>query len=225
VQNVKESQMSQPTLAMIDVEIRSGQDEIAREAILANLKGYCEECVQPLWVNLLRERADLRIVCLVRDLSQLDNFLIDVIRSAPGVRGTSAHLAFGGVVHGSVINELPLQDAPGIRQAAATVSIKTEPGFDRQAYKTLVALNHHPDVRVGFVLKVFHSPETDIQMLLLGDRTTSLTGFVMGWIRTVPGVLDTSLTSTVDWQIIGKPDDFVELAQCFPVTGMVHALS
>jgi hypothetical protein len=206
----------QPTLAIIDVDIQSGQDEAAREALLTNLRGHCKACVQPLWVNLMRERADLRVVCLVRDLARLDDFLVDTIRATPGVRGTSARLAFGGVVRADVITELPLQDSAFTRRAAAAVFVKTEPGRDRQTYEALIALPPHPEVKVAWALKVFHSPEADIKLLLLGERTTALTGYVMSWVRTVPGVLDTELTAVLDWEILGKPEDFIELAECFP---------
>src|SRR5512136_2370006 len=149
------------TLAMIDVDIQSGHDEQAREVLLGNLRGYCETCIQPLWMNLLRERADLRVVCLVRDVALLDDFLVDVIRATPGVRSTSARLAFGGVVRADVITELPLQSSSRTRRAAATVFVKTEPGRDRQTYKALLALPRHPEVQVAWILKLFHSPEAD----------------------------------------------------------------
>jgi hypothetical protein len=204
------------TLAIIDVDIQSGRDEQAREALLGNLRGYCETCIQPLWVNLLRERADLRVVCLVRDVTLFDDFLIDVIRATPGVRSTSARLAFGGVVRAEVMTELPLQNSPHTRRAAATVFVKSEPGRDRETFKALLALPPHPEVQIGWILKVFHSPEADIKLLLFGDRTAALNAYVMSWVRTVPGVVDTRLTAVLDWQIIGKPEDFIELAESFP---------
>ena len=98
----------------------------------------------------------------------LDDFLVDVIRATPGVRSTSARLAFGGVVRANVITELPLQDSAYTRRAAAAVFVKTEPGRDRQVYAALTALPAHPEVQVAWVLKVFHSPEADIKMLVAG---------------------------------------------------------
>ena len=71
--------MSNNTIAVIDANIRSGQDELAREDVLARLRNYDQPCVTPLWVNWLRNRADLRIVCMVDELSRLDDFLIDVV--------------------------------------------------------------------------------------------------------------------------------------------------
>jgi len=205
-----------PTLAVIDIDIHAGQDEDAREKLLENLTRFKEACITPLWVNWLRERADLRVVCLVHDLLRFDDFLVDVIRCVPGVRGTAAQLAFDGVVHGDAVTELPLQNSIWNCRAAATVLVKSEPGQDRQVYQALVGLPKHEEVEALWVVKLFHSSEADLMLLLLGERTSALTGYVMSWVRTVPGVVDTQLTSVLDWQILGKTEDFIALSRRFP---------
>ena len=77
-------------------------------------------------------------------------------------------------------------------------------------------LPHHAEVEVVWVVKLFHSGEADLMILLLGERTSALTGYVMSWVRTVPGVMDTQLTSVLDWRILGQTEDFIALAQRFP---------
>jgi hypothetical protein len=151
----------------------------------------------------------------VRNPSRLDDFLIDVVRSVPGVRNTSARLAFGGIVRPDLIAELPLQDSVWQRRSAAAVFVAVQPGRDRQVYEALVNLPPHRDVQVVWVLQLFHSPQADIKLLLIAERTSSLTGFVMGEVRTIPGVVDTQLISVLDWRNLGQPDDFIELAECF----------
>ena len=47
----------QPLLAFIDADIVSSKDEIAREALLKNLRRHRDSGVSPLWVNWLRQRA------------------------------------------------------------------------------------------------------------------------------------------------------------------------
>jgi hypothetical protein len=71
-------------------------------------------------------------------------------------------------------------------------------------------------VQVIWVVKIFHSGEADLLLLLLGERTSALTGYVMSWVRTVPGVVDTQLSSVLDWHILGGTEDFIALAQRFP---------
>jgi hypothetical protein len=206
----------QPTLAIIDIDIRSGEDEKAREELLQNLETYHEPWVTPLWVNMLRERADLRLVCLLHDPVKLDDFLLDVVRKVPGVRGTAAHLSFDGMVRGDAVMDLALQDAVLNRRAAATVQVKSQPGLDREVYQQLVNLPKHKQVEVVWVVKHFHSTEADLMLLLLGDRTSALTGYVMSWVRTVPGVVDTQLLSVLDWRILGDAEAFLALARRFP---------
>ncbi len=205
-----------PTLAIIDVDIFSGQDELVREALLENLRWFHEPYLTVLWINWLRERADLRVVCLVHDLERFDDFLVNVIRKVPGVRGTAAQLAFDGVVRGDALMDVSLLNVGWDRRAAATVQVKLQPGRDEEAYQALLALPEHQQVEVVWVVKVFHSNDADLLMLLLGERTAALTGYVMSWVRTVPGVQDTYLTSVLDWQILGRTEDFLALAQRFP---------
>jgi len=38
----------------------------------------------------------------------------------------------------------------------------------------------------------------------------------MSWIRTVPGVQDTTLTSVLDWRVLADAEAFVALCQRFP---------
>lgn len=208
-----------PTLGIIDIDIVCGQDELAREELLEHLEQFKQPTVRVLWLNWLRERADLRVVCLVYDLEHLDDFLMDVIRTVPGVRGVAAQLSFDGVVHGEALMDLSLLDSGWDRRAAAAVLVKLQPGQDRAAYQTLLALPPHQQVSVVWVVKLFHSVDADLLILLLGERTAALTGYVMSWIRTVPGVVDTQLSSVQDWRILGRTEDFIALAQRFPEPG------
>jgi DNA-binding Lrp family transcriptional regulator len=206
----------QPTLAVIDIDIFAGHDELARERLLENLACCTGKAVTPLWVNWMRERADLRVVCLVRDLMQFDDFLVDVVRSVPGVRGTAAQLSFDGVMRAEAIMDLPLLSTIWDRRAAATVMVKSQPGQDREVYNALLDLPPHKQVQVVWVVRLFHSTETDLMVLLLGERTQALTGYTMSWIRTLPGVVDTQLSSVLDWRFLGRTEDFVALAERFP---------
>ncbi len=204
-----------PTLAVIHVDIAAGEDELARERLIESLQAHQNPCLNVLWVNWLRERADLRVVCLIEDLELFDDFLVKTIRSIPGVRGTTAQLAFDGVVRSDAIMDVSMLNTGWDRRAAATVQVKLQPGRDDEAYEALCKLPHHDMVDVVWVLKVFHSHDADLQLLLLSERTAALTGYVMSWIRTVPGVLDTNLTTVLDWRILGQTEAFVGVCERF----------
>lgn len=84
------TQRQRPVLAFVDCDIFSGKDEIAREQLLENVRRYRTQGVAPLWANWLRHRADLRFVCLVRELPEFNNFILDVVRSS-GSRPRDKH--------------------------------------------------------------------------------------------------------------------------------------
>ena len=204
-----------PTLAVIHIDIAAGADELAREHLLENLEAYKNPCLTVLWVNWIRERADLHVVCLVHDLDLFDEFLIDTIRSAPGVRGTSAQLAFDGIMRSDAVMDVSMLNSGWDRRVAALVQVKLQPGRDNEGYEALCRLPPHEQVDVVWVVKLFHSTDADLLILLLGERTAVLTGYTMSWIRTTPGVLDTTLTSVLDWRILGETEAFVTLCERF----------
>lgn len=209
------SNRMKPTLAVIHIDIAAGADELARENLLEHLQAYHNPCLSVLWVNWIRERADLHVVCLVHDLDLFDEFLINTIRTAPGVRGTSAQLAFDGIVRSDAMMDVSMLNSGWDRRAAALVQVKLQPGRDNEGYEALCKLPPHEQVDVVWVVKLFHSAEADLLILLLGERTAALTGYTMSWIRTTPGVLDTSLTSVLDWRILGETEAFVALCERF----------
>ena len=207
--------MSNDTIAIIDANIRSGQDEIAREDVLERLLNYEGTCVTPLWVNWLRARADLRIVCLVSELPRLDDFLIDVVRNALGVTGTRAALSFGGLTHIENLMDIPLAAAGNRGLYAATVRIELIPGYDRSAFDAIWSLPEHPHVKPVWLLRTYHSFDADLSMLLLSDDEASITGYIMSWVRPVKGVADTSISTVKDWRMLATPEQMIEVAEQF----------
>ncbi len=207
--------MSNSTIAIIDANVRSGQDELAREDVLTRLQSYDEPCVKPLWVNWLRARADLRIVCFVNDLSRLDDFLIDVVRGATGITGTRAALSFGGQVHAERLMDIPLVAAGNQNMFAANISIELIPGHDRSAYDAIWSLPEHPHVKPVWLLRTYHSFEADLSLLLLSDEEPAITGYIMSWVRPVKGVDDTVISTVKDWRMIATQDHMIEVAEQF----------
>ncbi len=206
---------AKPALAFVDADIVSGKDELAREALLANVRRYRTPGVAPLWVNWLRHRADLRFVCLVRDFSEFNSFILDVVRSVDGVRETSTILSFGGRADLDTLLDLEMEVSPTSQTVAASVMIDVQPGADRRCFQALLDLPPHPDVRRIWLLNCYHSEEADLQLFLLGKNLSALTGYVLSWVRTTPGVLDTVMDSVLDWRWLANPDDIIELCEMF----------
>lgn len=206
---------AKPALAFVDADIVSGKDELAREALLANVRRYRTPGVAPLWVNWLRHRADLRFVCLVRDFSEFNSFVLDVVRSVDGVRETSTILSFGGRADLDTLLDLEMEVSPTSQTVAASVMIDVQPGADRRCFQALLDLPPHPDVRRVWLLNCYLSDEADLQLFLLGKNLSALTGYVLSWVRTTPGVIDTVMDSVLDWRWLANPDDIIELCEMF----------
>jgi len=204
-----------PVLITIDADIMSGKDEIAREQLLSNLQRYQSDAVSPLWVNWLRHRADLRFVCLTNNLDEYNDFMLDVVRGVEYVRETRTILSFGGRADIDTLLDLEMEVGPNSQTIATSVMIDVQPGMDRQCFQGLLDLPPHPDVRRVWLLNCYHSQDADLMMMLLGKNIAALTGYVMSWVRTVPGVIDTEMDTVLDWRWMASPDDVVALCEMF----------
>jgi len=201
------------TIAIIDADIRSGEDELAREEVLSRLHTYGGPCVTPLWVNWLRSRADLRVVCMVHDLTRLDDFLIDVLRNARGVIGTRAVLSFGGRADINRLMEIPM--AANGQLHAATVRIKLLPGHDREAFDRIWDLPKHPSVNPVWLLRTYHGYDADLNMLLFSTDYPAINGYITSWLRPVEGLVDTEISDVTDWHLLATPEQMIGLAEQF----------
>ena len=216
-ENESTSQFSnkQPVLVFASTDIVSGMDEIAREKLIRNLRHYRTDGLSPLWVNWLRHRADLHFACLVHDLQEFNDFMLDVVRSVEGVRETTTILSFGGRADIDALLELEMEVSPNSNTVVSNVMIDVQPGMDRQCFQALLDLPPHPDVRRVWLLNCYHSEDADLMMLLLGKNMAALTGYVMSWVRTTPGVIDTEMGTVMDWRWMASPEDVVELCEMF----------
>ncbi len=210
-----EQESGQPILAFIDADIVSGKDEIASEELLDNLRRHSGNAVSPLWVNWLRQRADLRFACLVHDLSDFNDFMLDVVRNVDGVRETRTMLSFGGRADLDMLLDLEMEVSPSSQLVASSVLIDVRPGMDRQCFQALLDLPTHADVRRVWLLNCYHSDDADLMLLLMGKNIAALTGYVMSWVRTTPGVVDTEMSTVLDWRWLASPEDIVELCELF----------
>lgn len=208
-------QMPPPMLAFIDADIVSGKDEIAREQLLNNLRRYRSKGVAPLWVNWMRQRADLRFVCLVRDVREFNRFMLDVVRNVEGVRETRTMLSFGGRADIDSLLELEMEVSPNSKTVATSVLIDVEPGLDRRCFQAIIDLPTHPDVRRVWLLNTYHSDDADLMLLLIGKDVAAVTGYVMSWVRTTKGVIDTEMHTMLDWRWLASSEDIVEVVEHF----------
>jgi hypothetical protein len=215
--------IEQPILAFIDCDITGGGEELAREQLVQRGMDYQSHGVAPLFVTWLRERANLRMVCMVRNLGEFNDFMLDEVRGVEGIRETRTTLSFGGWAEVDTLLELEMEVSPSstpavtgfARAVAASVWINVQPGMDRECFSTLRTLPPHPDVRQVWLLHCYQSHESDLSLLLLGKNPATLSAYVMSWIRTAPGVLHTEIGTVEDWRWLAEADDLVELCGLF----------
>jgi AmmeMemoRadiSam system protein B len=138
-----------------------------------------------------------------------------VVRSVDGVRETRTTLSFGGRVDFNALFDLEMEVSPSSNTVATSVWIDVQPGMDRQCFQAILDLPTHPDIRRVWLLNCYHSDDADLLLLLLGKNVAALTGYVMSWIRTVPGVIDSEMSSVLDWRWLASPEDIVELDSWF----------
>jgi hypothetical protein len=141
--------------------------------------------------------------------------MLDVVRSTKGVRSTRTMLSFGGRADLDTLLELEMEVSTNGQMVAASLWIDVQPGQDRHCFQALLDLPSHPDVRQVWLLNCYHSEDADLQMLLLGKNVAAITGYAMSWIRTTPGVIDTEISTVLDWRWLASPDDLVELCELF----------
>jgi DNA-binding Lrp family transcriptional regulator len=166
-------------------------------------------------VHWQRQRADLSFACTVHDFSEFNDFMLNVVRSVEGVRETTTILSFGGHIDIDNLLDLEMEVSPGSHTVVAWVMIDVQPGVDRACFQALLDLPPHPDVRRVWLLNCYHSDDADLMLMLLGKNEATLTGYIMSWVRTTPGVIDTDTATVMDWRWMASPDDIVELCELF----------
>jgi hypothetical protein len=141
--------------------------------------------------------------------------MLDVVRSVEYVRETRTILSFSGRADIDALLELEMEVSPNSQMVAAMVMIDVQPGMDRQCFQALLDLPAHPEVRRVWLLNCYHSEDDDLMLFLLGKNISALTGYVMSWVRTTPGVIDTEMETVLDWRWMASPEDIVSLCEMF----------
>ena len=83
----------------------------------------------------------------MRDLTEFNDFMLDVVRSVDGVRETRTTLSFSGRADIDTLLELEMEVNPSSSTVAASVWIDVKPGMDRACFQALLDLPEHPEVR------------------------------------------------------------------------------
>ena len=135
-----------PTLLRIIVNPAAGHEEEVRQALLTRLNAYQSNGVQPVMLRWIRSSFDLEILVAVFDFTDVDDFLIDVIRTTENVMSTITTVMLDGFIFlgGFVMAENARLN--NTAHAGATIEISVTPGKDKEVFAALYDLPEADDL-------------------------------------------------------------------------------
>ncbi len=206
---------SGPSLAIIDAVTEVDKDNAARQGLQHNLQEWRRSGVSPLWINSLRSRGDIRLVCLVQDFHKFNTLMLDEIRSVDGVRETRTIFGFDGVANLDLLLDLEMEVLPMTDLSSCYLYLRVSPGEDRNVLDAIRQLPQDGDVRMVWALNTYNSQTGDLFLLLLSAAERLTREFIQNPIRAIPGVQDTVMDEIVEWSWMAEPDSIVLLCEMF----------
>ncbi len=206
---------SGPSLAIIDTVPEVDKDSEARQDLQHNLKEWRRSGVSPLWINSLRSRGDIRLVCLVQDFHKFNTLMLDEIRSVKGVRETRTIFGFDGVANLDLLLDLEMEVLPMTDLSSCYLYLRVSPGEDRNVLDAIRRLPPDGDVRLVWALNTYNSQTGDLFLLLLSTDDLLTREFIRNRIRAIAGVQDTVMDEIVEWSWMAEPDSIILLCEMF----------
>ena len=206
---------SGPSLAIIDAVPEVDKDSEARQDLQHNLKEWRRSGVSPLWINSLRSRGDIRLVCLVQDFHKFNTLMLDEIRSVKGVRETRTIFGFDGVANLDLLLDLEMEVLPTTDLSSCYLYLRVSPGEDRNVLDAIRRLPPDGDVRLVWALNTYNSQTGDLFLLLLSTDDLLTREFIRNRIRAISGVQDTVMDEIVEWSWMADPDSIILLCEMF----------
>lgn len=211
---VVQEKTKEPSLAFVDAVIDSNKDSSARRALQDRLQKWYRRGVSLLWINTLRHRADIRLVCLVQDFRKFNTLVLDEIRSVDGVRATRTTFSFNGVANVDLLLDLEMEVLPHTGTSSSYLQLSVVPGEDRNVLEAITSLPSSLDVRVVWALNTY-SHASDLSLLLLGLDGTVIADYIMTHIRPIEGLVDTETDEIVEWAWMAEPEAIISLCEMF----------
>ncbi len=206
---------SGPSLAIIDAFTEADKDRDARQDLEHNLKEWRRSGVSRLWINSLRSRGDVRLVCLVQDFHKFNTLMLDEIRSVRGVKETHTTFGFDGVANLDLLLDLEMEVLPMTDLFSCYLYLRVSPGEDRNVLEAIQHLPQDGDVRLVWALNTYNSQAGDLLLLLLSSNELNNEKFIQTHIRTISGVQDTEKDEIVEWAWMAEPDSIILLCEMF----------
>ncbi len=188
------------TLFMAVCDVEAGLDEIAHEKLMKNMKPT--ETVKPLFIGQIFETADLEVMLQATDVDELNEFILDKIRSIKEIREIMVFpiTSFRGLAQFGLADlknsYIPPKGEP-VELPLFMVKLDVEPTKDVDVYQKLSEIPMSDDVLPAFLGYTFQQADFDIGFYFFATDTKTAWDFVNGSIRTIDGVWDTEVTIIV----------------------------
>ncbi len=182
------------SIVRILIDPYAGEEAEVYQALLTRLNGLEEDNITPLYLRWIVSSYDLELVCHTNDLSTFNDFMIDTIRSVPGVNNTESQLLNNGFVFPGGFALSRMRAEHGYSVTHAVVDIDVTPGDERDVFAALYDLPEADDLRKVYLFQEFAGMKADITLQIAGPSASTIATYVAQYIRPMFGIRDTTTT-------------------------------
>lgn len=205
--------MSNEFLVFVILDIEAGREQDALAGLCRNLESSFEGPFGPAAIWELRNSFEYAVELRLKDASlmrDLDELILDRLRTAPGVTETVVRPLYGfsfiDVEGGTRAFEAARSDSP---ESLGVVLCDVECGRDRAVHEQLLGLKPENGVVPVDVEMGFQSKEFDLAVLLVGTDSRAFHEYIKSHIRPIKGINDTTCEVWDIVKVFGKAEDFV----------------
>jgi len=190
------------------VDCVAGKDDEVLDGLVANFTKDRPTSVLPVSIGYIKTKGDYIIPMLVKDISDVDDVIIDRIRSVPGIADVKSY------IFNLQIPEEDTTEEPGdeVMLAHGMVFIDVESGKDRHVLKTM-AVSGDENVKINFLGHCFHSFDCDMVAFVSAYNANILFEWVRSTVRPIDGVLDTDVDIISGMEPLILPDEVADLME------------
>ena len=206
--------MANDLLLYVLLDIEAGLEREALAGLARNLESEVGGRFGATAIWEIHHSCDLAVELRLQEpgaIAELDELLVDKVRSVPGVRETSIrpiyHFRFIDKQGSQRAYNAALSDSP---EVLGVVLLDVACGKDRSVREALLGLKDGGGVVPVDVETAFHSVEFDMSLLLVGPSEASFHGYVKQQVRAIDGISDTVLEVWEIARVLTGAEEFVQ---------------
>jgi len=194
------------SMLTVNVDCMAGEERLIYESICYKLANYTLDGIKPLALSLIKETGNLILMAYVADPMQINEFLIDIIRSTEGVIETTTYIRHGLIALVEDPAHLIEEGfSPDNDRYNAFVMIDLIPGWEREVDKALCDLPTTDGVIPVMMSFCFHDDDTDMILELSGITEDAILEYVINYVRPIEGIIDTDTETLSETTLFTSP--------------------